>query len=108
MSRQLDFRAEPTTSPPGFRLVGEVDLSNASRLSEILLGAVQAGGDITLDLSEVTFMDSTAIQVLLRAGKRIEGRGRLVLYRPGTLVQNVLKLIKADQLPGLDIVEDDG
>ena len=54
-----------------------------------------------------SFMDSTAIQVLLRAGKRIEGRGHLVLYRPGTLVQNVLRLIKADQLPGLEIVEEE-
>jgi anti-anti-sigma factor len=107
VSRQLDFRAEPTTSPPGFRLVGELDLSNASQLSEVLLRAVQAGGDLTLDLSEVTFMDSTAIQVLLRAGKRIDGRGHLVLYHPGTLVQNVLRLIKADQLPGLKIVEEE-
>jgi len=51
-------------------------------------------------------MDSTAIQVLLKAGKRIEGRGRLVLYHPGSLVQNVLKLIKADLMPGLEIVEE--
>jgi hypothetical protein len=50
-------------------------------------------------------MDSTAIQVLLRAGKRIEGRGRLILFHPGTLVQNVLRLIKADMMPGLEIVE---
>ncbi len=106
VSRQLDFRAEPTTSPPGFLLVGEVDLSNASQLSDVLLRAVQGGGDITLDLSGVTFMDSTAIQVLLKAGKRIEGRGRLVLYHPGSLVQNVLKLIRADLMPGLEIVEE--
>ena len=85
--------------------MGEVDLSNASQLGDLLLEAVQKGGDITLDLSGVTFMDSTAIQVLLRAGKRIEGRGRLILFHPGTLVQNVLRLIKADMMPGLEIVE---
>jgi anti-anti-sigma factor len=107
VSRQLDFRAEPTSSPPGFRLVGEVDLSNASQLGELLLGAVQAGGDVTLDLSEVAFIDSTGIQVLLKAVKRIEGRGRIVLYHPGTLVLNVLKLIKADLMPGLQIVEEE-
>jgi len=88
-------------------VVGEVDLSNASQLGDMLLRAVQDGGDITLDLSGVTFMDSTAIQVLLKAGKRIEGRGRIVLYHPGTLVQNVLRLIKADLMPGLRIVEED-
>ena len=86
--------------------MGEVDLSNASQLGEVLQRAIQEGGDITLDLSGVTFMDSTAIQVLLKAGKRIEGRGRIVLFHPAALVQNVLRLIKADLMPGLRIVED--
>src|SRR5439155_15042523 len=62
VSRQLDFRAEPTSSPPGFRLVGEVDLSNASQLGELLLAAVQVGGDVTLDLSVVSFIDRSGIQ----------------------------------------------
>jgi hypothetical protein len=50
-------------------------------------------------------MDSTAIQVLLKAAKQIEGRGRLVLFHPGSLVSNVLNLIKADRLPGIRIEE---
>jgi anti-anti-sigma factor len=104
MSRPPDFRAIPTTSPRGFRLEGEFDLSNASSLAELLEASVEAGGDITLDLAGVAFMDSTAIQVLLRAGKAIEGTGRVILYRPGSLVSNVLKLIKADRLPGIDVV----
>jgi anti-anti-sigma factor len=104
----MPFRAEPTSSPAGFRLEGEVDLSNASKLSEILRTAVRSGGEITLDLSGITFMDSTAIQVLLKAGKDIGGRGRLVLANPSPLVLNVLRLIRADQLPGLRIVEEGG
>ncbi len=95
------FRALPTTSPRGFRLEGEIDLSNAGALADLLEPEVASGGDLTLDLSGVAFMDSTAIQVLLRAGKQIEGKGRLVLYHPGSLVSNVLRLIKADLLPGI-------
>ncbi len=87
--------------------MGEVDLSNAPQLGRLLLGAAQAGGDVTLDLSEVAFVDSTGIQVLLKAAKRIEGHGRIVLYRPGTLVLNVLRLIKADLMPGLQIVQEE-
>jgi anti-anti-sigma factor len=99
------FRAEPTTSPPGFRLVGEVDMSNASVLGDLLRPALRAGGDLTLDMEGITFMDSTGIQVLLRAAKEVAGRGNLVLYRPGPLVLNVLNLIRAEELPGLSIVE---
>ena len=104
MSQPPAFRAVPVTSPRGFRLEGEIDLSNASSLAELIEGSVEAGGDITLDLAGVAFMDSTAIQVLLRAGKAIEGRGRVILSQPGSLVSNVLKLIKADRLPGIEMV----
>src|SRR5947209_6185035 len=99
------FRALPTTSPRGYRLEGEIDLSNASMLADLLQSEVEAGGEMTIDLSGVAFMDSTAIQILLRAGRGLEGRGRLILYHPGTLVANVLRLIKADRLPGLEILE---
>jgi anti-anti-sigma factor len=108
MARPPRFRVLPITSPRGFRLEGEIDLSNARELTEVLQPAVQAGGDVTLDLAGVAFMDSTIIQVLLKAGNEIEGKGRLLLYHPGSLVANVLRLIRADRLPGIEIVEGDG
>jgi anti-anti-sigma factor len=100
------FRALPTTTPRGFRLEGEIDLSNAATLGDLLKPAVEAGGDLTIDLSGVAFMDSTAIQVMLKAAKQISGRGRLVLYHPGSLVSNVLRLIKAERLPGI-VIQDE-
>jgi anti-anti-sigma factor len=106
MSGSPAFRALPTTSPRGFRLEGEIDLSNAGTLGDLLKPAVETGGDLTIDLSGVAFMDSTAIQVLLKAGKQISGRGRLVLYHPGSLVSNVLRLIKADRLPGIEVEDE--
>ena len=105
MSSSPAFRALSTTSPRGFRLQGEIDLSNAGALSDLLKPEVEAGGDLTIDLSGVAFMDSSAIQVLLKAGRLIEGKGRILLYHPGSLVSNVLKLIKADRLPGIEIQE---
>jgi anti-anti-sigma factor len=108
MSAAPAFRAIPMTSPRGFRLEGELDLSNAGVFGDLLKPAIDIGGDLTLDLSAVGFMDSTAIQVLLKAGKQIEGKGRLVLYHPGSLVSNVLNLIKADRLPGIHVEEGPG
>jgi anti-anti-sigma factor len=105
MAHPTHFRVVPTTSPRGFRLEGEIDLSNARELSDVLQPGVDAGGELTLDLAGVAFMDSTVIQVLLKAGKQIEGKGRLILYHPGPLVSNVLRLIQADRLPGIEIVE---
>ena len=84
-----------------------MDLSNASKLSELLVPEVRWEGTTTLDLSAVSYMDSTAIGVLVKAGRDLEGRGHLLIFHPTPLVLNVLKLIRADQLPGLKIVEEE-
>ena len=47
------------------RLAGELDLSTASQLREVLDVAVEHGGTILVDLSELTFMDSTGIGAFL-------------------------------------------
>jgi hypothetical protein len=63
---------------------GEVDLSNADHLEEILLARVsEASPDLTLDLAALSFMDSTGIRTLLRVAKAlVERGGRLVLESP--------------------------
>src|SRR5690349_14160236 len=50
------------------RVTGEIDLATAPRLEECLLEL--DGQAITLDLSAVTFMDATGIQVLLTTQQR--------------------------------------
>ncbi len=54
---------------------GEVDLATAPVLREKLYGAIERGNSpIVLDLSAVTFIDSTALGVLIGAQERCEGR----------------------------------
>lgn len=56
---------------------GEIDRSTAPRLSDALRRAACAGGGpVTVDLCEVTFMDSSGISVLLNAVRRLTRRGR--------------------------------
>ena len=65
------------------RLAGELDMSNESELDEVLGAAVEQGGAILVDLSELTFMDSTGISVLLNALRHLKTRsGNLVLVCP--------------------------
>jgi anti-anti-sigma factor len=94
-----------TTAPRGFRLVGEIDLSNASTLASALEREVEAGGDIILDLAGLVFMDSTGIQVLIQTARRLEGRGRLILVDPGDLVRRTLERVQVGRLSNVDVVE---
>jgi anti-sigma B factor antagonist len=63
---------------------GEIDLHTAPRLGRRLLWLVDEGKTrLVVDLSLVTFIDSTGIGVLLNALRRVAGRdGGLVLVCP--------------------------
>ena len=96
-----------TTEPRGFRLVGEIDLSNASTLVSALEREVDRGGDITLDLAGLVFMDSTGLQVIIQTARGLEHRGRLILLDPGDLVRRTLERVQLGRLSNVDIVERD-
>ena len=80
----LDLSTTSEGSCAVVRVDGEIDLDNASDLSEVALAAMQEiGPSLVLDLSGVTFMDSTGLKVLLAVHKRAElAGGRLVLAGP--------------------------
>ena len=55
---------------------GEIHLSTAPELSELLSGALGRGvTSLVLDLSEVEFIDSTGLSVLLNVLRRLTQRG---------------------------------
>jgi anti-anti-sigma factor len=95
---------EKTDAPRGFRLVGELDASNVTSLSDALQPEIERGGDLTLDLAGLAFMDSTGIQVLVRTAQGLEGRGDLILVSPGSLVRRILELIPVQKLDNVRIV----
>jgi anti-anti-sigma factor len=78
------------------RLAGELDMSNASQLREAIDVAVAHGGTILVDLRELTFMDSTGINVFLRAAIALDGRGCLILHGEQNGVRRVLDLVGLD------------
>jgi anti-anti-sigma factor len=57
------------------RVSGDIDLATAEKLSESLEGAVSRVGEVRVDLSEVTFLDSTGIRSLVQAYRSAQSRG---------------------------------
>jgi anti-sigma B factor antagonist len=68
---QPAFRVEQQQSADGLliRLIGEMDLSNVDEARKPILAAVDRddGRPVVLDLSELEFIDSTGIRLLLEA-----------------------------------------
>jgi anti-anti-sigma factor len=52
------------------RLVGEVDMYSAPDVAERLRGCTNGHREILLDVSEVEFIDSTALRMLIDAQRR--------------------------------------
>jgi anti-sigma B factor antagonist len=79
------------------RVAGELELGQADALLAPLRHAVEADdGPVVLDLSGVTFIDSTGLRALLDAHARLE---RLVVAAPpGSPVETLLSLTGLDDV----------
>lgn len=77
------FEIEVVESEPRTRLVvrGEIDIQSAPQLDEALSNT--AGDAVVLDLSDVTFIDSSGLRVLVMARTRIDSSGRSLVLCAG-------------------------
>jgi anti-anti-sigma factor len=87
-------------------LRGELDLSGVDRAREAIEQAESGStGLVVLDLSELDFIDSTGLEVVLRAARRAHDEGRrLIVQRPSRYVKRLFEMTAIDQ--SLDIVDD--
>jgi anti-anti-sigma factor len=81
-------------------LTGDVDLSRAGDLRERMQALLVAGiCDLTVDCSEVTFVDSVGISVFMAVHARCaEAGGRLVVARPSTAVARTFHIAGIDEV----------
>lgn len=87
------------------RLAGELDIATAGRIEEELERAEASGArSIVLDLSGLTFMDSTGVRLVLSANARSRAdSNRLSIVRGPASVQRVFELSGVDStLPFVD------
>jgi anti-sigma B factor antagonist len=99
----MDFNARIEAAGDGAYVIavtGEADLYSAPELRRELEAAIDAGGrDIVVDLTKTTFIDSTALSVLVEATKRLRPEGgRLALV---CVDQNLVKIFRITALDRL-------
>ena len=90
------------------RLAGELDLYNAPSLREALFDAAAgAPHRLVVDLSEVAFMDSTALGVLIESRAKLANRQAFLLAGPALETRRALEVSGLDRhLRVHDSVED--
>jgi anti-anti-sigma factor len=95
-----------TEDPHGVRLIGEIDMASAPALGEALLAAMAGGKTLTIEMADVTFMDSSGLQAILTAAAEATTDEPLVVKDPSAAVLRVMELVGVEQMPQIRIVED--
>ena len=90
---------QPGDGPAIVRISGEMDVGSAGVVSDCLTRLLDAGADVVIDLSELEFIDSTGLGVLVAAGGRAREGGRKIRLRaPGKNVASTLSVTGLDRV----------
>jgi anti-sigma B factor antagonist len=102
----LDVRTEDRDGLVHVALVGELDLSTVAKVQEELRRIEAAApATVVVDLSKLTFLDSTGLRCLVTADERAREDGRrMVIVRGPDAVQRVFTITRLEER--LEMVDD--
>jgi anti-sigma B factor antagonist len=92
-----------TKDPSGFRLIGEIDMASAPMLQEALLVALSEGGPVTVDMKDVTFIDSSGLKVIVACAAETASNEPVTVKDPSAIVRRALEVFGMEQIPGLRV-----
>ena len=98
-----EFAITEQKSPAGHHVIavrGEIDLYTAPDLKQVLTNAIEGGERrVVIDLTEVAFLDSTALGVLIGSVKRLRSRGgALAIVNTDTSITKTFEITGLDQI----------
>ncbi len=99
MAKDFSTEVNATDAATIIHVRGEIDLATAGRLRDVIEPHMGPNQTIILDLSEVEFMDSAVLHVLVQArGRLTENGGSLILRNPSSAAHRVLTVAGATDL----------
>jgi anti-anti-sigma factor len=100
---RIEYSAEDST----LKLSGELDLATRGRLREAVEAWVSPNGGLTLDLSDLTFADSSGLQEIIDIAIRMDSQP-LVLRDPPASFRKLLRITGVEQMSGIVVETSDG
>jgi anti-sigma B factor antagonist len=99
MAQNFSTEVNATDEATVIHVRGEIDMATAGRLRDVIEPHMGPEQTIILDLSEVEFMDSSSLHVLVQArGRLTENGGSLILRNPSRAAHRVLTVGGATDL----------
>jgi anti-sigma B factor antagonist len=106
MEERPQFRVDllkPSESTAVVDVEGEVDIYSAPQFKEVLLRGIEEGASrIVVDLAKVTFIDSTALGVLVSGAKRVRPQnGTLDIVCRDENITRIFEITGLDRIFGI-------
>jgi anti-sigma B factor antagonist len=106
MEERPQFRVELLRTEQNTAVIaleGEVDIYSAPQFKEALLAGIEDGAStIIVDLDRVTFIDSTALGVLVSGAKRVRPKnGRLDIVCTDENITRIFEITGLDRIFGI-------
>jgi anti-anti-sigma factor len=102
-SESLTLTVTPLAPPQhGLRLIGELDMATVNQF-KAALETVSQNGPVTVDLSGLTFIDSTGLHAMMGFARSQNGSGPLILARPSATAKRALEIAGLEGHPGVEI-----
>ena len=97
MAENFSTEVNATDEATVIHVRGEIDMATAGRLRDVIEPHMGPNQKIILDLSEVDFMDSSSLKVLVQArGRLTENGGSLILRNPSSAAHRLLTVAGAN------------
>ena len=96
---------EQQDSQSVIRLAGELTLTSAAELKNLLLQGLASGNDLRLDLEQAEAIDITVMQLLWAAGREADRAGARIAIRLSDAAAMAARDAGFERFPGLTIEE---
>jgi anti-anti-sigma factor len=100
------FRLEPGDGPASFRLVGELDIATVPDTETDLSQALEREQTLVLDTTDLRFIDSQGLRMLIRLGEQAQRQGSSVrVLNCSRQVRRLLETAVPQGIPGVDVID---
>lgn len=89
--------------PNMYFIGGELDMATSPRLEDAVRPSVEAGGPLVLDLSAVSFLDSTGVRAIISIARALGSRGCVLLHAPQPRVGRVLDIVRIGDMANIHV-----
>jgi anti-anti-sigma factor len=100
------FSLEQADEPGFFRLVGELDIANTESVQARLEKELERSSALTLDTTDLTFMDSQGLRMLIQLGEQAQKQGSTIkVVNCSRQVRRLLQVAVPQGIPGVEVIE---